>query len=140
MRLDGMRGRCPRSVGTGSSDQTVVDGDIIGQYIALHGYVAAHAFIGPGLVPGQNRLQDAPVIQMIGQRPPIASQLELTIGQSVLCQLVSGLRQHVIMSRLDNQGMKPSAKARIFLGVARSEERRVGKECVSACRTRWWRG
>src|SRR3546814_9015212 len=67
---------------------------------------------------GQNRLQDAPVIQMIGQRPPIASQLELTIGQSVLCQLVSGLRQHVIMSRLDNQGMKPSAKARIFLGVA----------------------
>src|SRR3546814_12714665 len=62
-------------------------------YIALHGYVAAHAFIGPGLVPGQNRLQDAPVIQMIGQRPPIASQLELTIGQSVLCQLVSGLRQ-----------------------------------------------
>src|SRR3546814_6892941 len=101
MRLDGMRGRCPRSVGTGSSDRTVVDGDIIGQYIALHGYVAAHAFIGPGLVPGQNRLQDAPVIQMIGQRPPIASQLELTIGQSVLCQLVSGLRQHVIMSRLD---------------------------------------
>src|SRR3546814_1903911 len=77
MRLDGMRGRCPRSVGTGSSDRTVVDGDIIGQYIALHGYVAAHAFIGPGLVPGQNRLQDAPVIQMIGQRPPIASQLVL---------------------------------------------------------------
>src|SRR3546814_6321387 len=87
-------------------------------YIALHGYVAAHAFIVPGLGPGQNSLQDAPVIQMIGQRPPIASQLELTIGQSVLFQLVSGLRQHVIMSRLDNQGMKPSAKARIFLGVA----------------------
>src|SRR3546814_13379217 len=80
MRLDGMRGRCPRSVGTGSSDRTVVDGDIIGQYIALHGYVAAHAFIGPGLVPGQNRLQDAPVIQMIGQRPPIATHLDLTIG------------------------------------------------------------
>src|SRR3546814_14871889 len=24
-------------------------------------------------------------------------------------------------------------------GVARSEERRVGKECVSTCRSRWWR-
>src|SRR3546814_16464403 len=23
-------------------------------------------------------------------------------------------------------------------GVARSEERRVGKECVSTCRSRWW--
>src|SRR3546814_19557205 len=80
MRLDGMRGRCPRSVGTGSSDRTVVDGDIIGQYIALHGYVAAPAFIGPGLVPGQNRLQDSSVSQMLGTRPPIASQPELTIG------------------------------------------------------------
>src|SRR3546814_16448917 len=25
-------------------------------------------------------------------------------------------------------------------GAARSEERRVGKECVSTCRTRWWPG
>src|SRR3546814_14954841 len=23
--------------------------------------------------------------------------------------------------------------------IARSEERRVGKECVSTCRSRWWR-
>src|SRR3546814_6368805 len=56
--LDGMRGRCPRSVGTGSSDRTVVDGDIIGQYIALHGYVAAHAFIGPGLVRSEEHTSE----------------------------------------------------------------------------------
>src|SRR3546814_14642952 len=24
------------------------------------------------------------------------------------------------------------------IGTARSEERRVGKECVSTCRSRWW--
>src|SRR3546814_14513790 len=24
------------------------------------------------------------------------------------------------------------------IGVLRSEERRVGKECVSTCRSRWW--
>src|SRR3546814_16449996 len=27
----------------------------------------------------------------------------------------------------------------IAVGIARSEERRVGKECVSACRYGWWR-
>src|SRR3546814_18537749 len=25
-----------------------------------------------------------------------------------------------------------------FIGLTRSEERRVGKECVSPCRFRWW--
>src|SRR3546814_18059296 len=27
---------------------------------------------------------------------------------------------------------------RRYINVARSEERRVGTECVSTCRTRWW--
>src|SRR3546814_18042085 len=30
-----------------------------------------------------------------------------------------------------------SARAYVY-AVARSEERRVGKECVSTCRSRWW--
>src|SRR3546814_1762890 len=30
-----------------------------------------------------------------------------------------------------------SLEARIGLGAVRSEERRVGKECVSTCRSRW---
>src|SRR3546814_18687968 len=29
-------------------------------------------------------------------------------------------------------------KGIVQLGCARSEERRVGKECVSKCRSRWW--
>src|SRR3546814_17815290 len=28
--------------------------------------------------------------------------------------------------------------AGVPLGILRSEERRVGKECVSTCRSRWW--
>src|SRR3546814_11869908 len=27
----------------------------------------------------------------------------------------------------------------LVISVVRSEERRVGKECVSTCRSRWWR-
>src|SRR3546814_17767470 len=26
----------------------------------------------------------------------------------------------------------------MYFGISRSEERRVGKECVSTCRSRWW--
>src|SRR3546814_1844771 len=38
--------------------------------------------------------------------------------------------------RFDEPG-KPVAKRRHAFGVWRSEERRVGKECVSTCRSRW---
>src|SRR3546814_15749585 len=31
----------------------------------------------------------------------------------------------------------PAAGQRLHQGLARSEERRVGKECVSTCRSRW---
>src|SRR3546814_12391397 len=31
-----------------------------------------------------------------------------------------------------------TAMGRVDIGVPRSEERRVGKECVSTCRSRWW--
>src|SRR3546814_17322342 len=30
-------------------------------------------------------------------------------------------------------------KAGLIVAGARSEERRVGKECVSTCRSRWWK-
>src|SRR3546814_15271384 len=38
----------------------------------------------------------------------------------------------VIFRGLDNNVLVP-------IGFVRSEERRVGKECVSTCRSRWWR-
>src|SRR3546814_12656373 len=34
-------------------------------------------------------------------------------------------------------GINPRAKVVILSGNCRSEERRVGKECVSTCRSRW---
>src|SRR3546814_6140353 len=38
---------------------------------------------------------------------------------------------------MDLPQQPPSLPSRILLPVARSEERRVGKECVSPCRSRW---
>src|SRR3546814_17172240 len=37
----------------------------------------------------------------------------------------------------DSQGVSPSRNRRLALYRRRSEERRVGKECVSTCRSRW---
>src|SRR3546814_19108819 len=38
-------------------------------------------------------------------------------------------------ARDPNHGMPQAVEAALW---ARSEERRVGKECVSTCRSRWW--
>src|SRR3546814_503367 len=35
------------------------------------------------------------------------------------------------------EGMDRSAIERVLIASTRSEERRVGKECVSTCRSRW---
>src|SRR3546814_19441935 len=37
----------------------------------------------------------------------------------------------------DGEGQQPGADLRLDLEGGRSEERRVGKECVSTCRSRW---
>src|SRR3546814_18123611 len=37
----------------------------------------------------------------------------------------------------DTQG-NTGRKRALFAAACRSEERRVGKECVSTCRSRWW--
>src|SRR3546814_16340423 len=39
--------------------------------------------------------------------------------------------------KLGGWGDVDEAKAIIVAGIERSEERRVGKECVSTCRSRW---
>src|SRR3546814_2558602 len=39
--------------------------------------------------------------------------------------------------RAAGEGVFPQALLDHAVGVARSEERRVGKECVSTCRSRW---
>src|SRR3546814_10975005 len=37
----------------------------------------------------------------------------------------------------DKEALIASIRAQAFRRLARSEERRVGKECVSTCRSRW---
>src|SRR3546814_20331501 len=46
-----------------------------------------------------------------------------------------GVLEQSIRARRHTPGQAP-ASPRLLL--ARSEERRVGKECVSQCRSRWW--
>src|SRR3546814_5956047 len=77
------------------------------------------------------------------------------------CALVTGVRRVLFRSRFGWEDAKvrglPSEADRVVLGIAgrdaheydetgpnaagltRSEERRVGKECVSTCRSRWSR-
>src|SRR3546814_9131987 len=52
-------------------------------------------------------------------------------------QALIGYRQH--RPNLNNyEGQCPSVLLRGGAPGPRSEERRVGKECVSTCRSRWW--
>src|SRR3546814_12559856 len=61
------------------------------------------------------------------------SPLEVTHGASTL-----GLSLHDFLTMLKEEGLAtlPGTAAEI-LDDKRSEERRVGKECVSTCRSRW---
>src|SRR3546814_14198017 len=63
---------------------------------------------------------------------PIGLQAKAVMdaGELVSDEIVSGL----IGERLDELGPDVSV---IFDGYPRSEERRVGQECVSTCRSRW---
>src|SRR3546814_20734306 len=57
--------------------------------------------------------------------------------QSLLTSVLEELRRHLPMTMLgfdtDNDSAFMNATVR-----DRSDERRVGKECVSTCRSRWW--
>src|SRR3546814_18916537 len=63
------------------------------------------------------------------------------------CRLAAGRGEHRVVPEveidlelrtpLDGEGQEVAQRARRLLLRARSEERRVGKECVSTCRS-WW--
>src|SRR3546814_12441594 len=58
------------------------------------------------------------------------------LGYNIFCLLaVSGYFMGVTQSK---EYAEAEWYADIWLVVVRSEERRVGKECVSTCRSRWW--
>src|SRR3546814_1137047 len=63
------------------------------------------------------------------------------------CALVTGVQTCALPIFFRNQGssglfrgardLRPAPRGRKGIGSPRSEERRVGKECVSTCRSRW---
>src|SRR3546814_16872772 len=55
-------------------------------------------------------------------------------GQHESASILQGDRYHIGKFQLDVVGGSPRSG---HGGSARSEERRVGKECVSTCRSRW---
>src|SRR3546814_6568894 len=64
-------------------------------------------------------------------------------GQSIrrFCPVRRRAKQRRTVARREQQGVDPSLRQKCHsqAGAAgyRSEERRVGKECVSTCRSRW---
>src|SRR3546814_15032207 len=52
---------------------------------------------------------------------------------------VSGKLLASVFEMLDEQDLAGMSTLQVNDLVDRSEERRVGKECVSTCRSRWWR-
>src|SRR3546814_13224137 len=74
-----------------------------------------------------------PVGDMVAERA-----MDRAIGHAALRaarRLFLRLRQNELAR--DFQKIIVAFPGGAFLGIARSEERRVGKECVSTCRSRW---
>src|SRR3546814_19721172 len=58
-------------------------------------------------------------------------EVEVLADRALLA--LQGPQAEAVLGRLD-----PKAAEMRFMDVARWEERRVGTECVSTCRSRWW--
>src|SRR3546814_8081469 len=69
---------------------------------------------------------------------PICSTLYVTLEP---CSMCAGLIVHSRIQRVVYGATEPKAGVAVsrgeFFSQHRSEERRVGKECVSTCRSRW---
>src|SRR3546814_15954104 len=73
-----------------------------------------------------------------------SSDLVLLQGQNYHLARVSGKKRHVVVSTALSQTSNRATRLLSYSGNrhmtvqgSRSEERRVGKECVSTCRSRW---
>src|SRR3546814_13750811 len=67
------------------------------------------------------------MIETVELDPPGAGELLVKVRAAGLC--------HSDLSVID--GSRPRVMPMVLGHEARSEERRVGKECVSTCRSRW---
>src|SRR3546814_4192879 len=72
-------------------------------------------------------------LKIAPNEPSVLSNLGLSYAlQKNLRRAESTLRRAAAQP-----GAKPKVRQNLALVVGRSEERRVGKECVSTCRSRW---
>src|SRR3546814_12698789 len=75
----------------------------------------------------------SPIAPFDETRKQVREMVEQAGGDFVLVHVATPLEE---CERRDRKGLY--AKARAGEIGERSEERRVGKECVSTCRSRWW--
>src|SRR3546814_13666577 len=69
-----------------------------------------------------------------------AQEVEITdaaVGLAIVAIPVIGSLIIGVMARSGSEKIRGTG---ITEGIERSEERRVGKECVSTCKFRWWTG
>src|SRR3546814_1706396 len=92
------------------------------------------AAYGPGGVGQRVRPFKIQGLSVVGnQEKPVAAPGDIAVHASV-ARHVQSHRMTMAESRHIAYG---DAAVRVKLGLDRSEERRVGKECVSTCRSRW---
>src|SRR3546814_14326883 len=66
----------------------------------------------------------------------VARALGAAGGEDRRLELLETLAHHALADRLDDLAAQADARLHL-LATASSEARRVGKECVSTCRSRW---
>src|SRR3546814_17268865 len=63
--------------------------------------------------------------------------VQLGAGEAQLLDAELLAQRPLVEGELDVEGAREAGLQRLQGGLGRSEERRVGKECVSTCRSRW---
>src|SRR3546814_20348381 len=82
---------------------------------------------------GRRHALYAPLVQP--PEVPNMSLMELSDEQ------IDRYARHLVLPEIGEEGQEKLLNARVLVigagGLGRSEERRVGKECVRTCRSRW---
>src|SRR3546814_11299107 len=95
----------------------------------MHALVKAGADVIELGVPFSDPMADGPVIQRAAERA-----IKRGVGLRQVFDMVAQFRQTDMTTPVVLMGYANPIER---MGQGRSEERRVGKECVSTCRSRW---
>src|SRR3546814_1043151 len=132
----------PLRIGTRAPPRAVAQGNLaVAALIAAHGLDPRALEIVPMTATG-DRIQDRALAE-VGGKALWTRELDAALDAGDIDVAVHSLKdvETLRAARFALAAMLPRADPRDRLvvreGVARSEERRVGKECVSTCRSRW---